>query len=185
MNWLIYSKSQLDTNPDNDYYLFLFYRSVIDYVNDNCILSDNGSGMLLDFDLENEMKTLAVQPNHQRTLIKVSLFLTIGYNLAKIFLGLIEIIEEGEAGKYFKQQLPAGFITFILCLKPRTVVLLNHLDAVLLKSTSSLYERYAKVYNQEKRRIFRGDIFNTVLRIPSGVEDAEIKEAIEKASQCK
>ena len=77
MKWLIYSKSQYETDNSNDYFLFLFYRSVIDYVNDDCILSDNGTGLLLNMDLENEMKTLAVQPNHQRTLVKVSLYFTI------------------------------------------------------------------------------------------------------------
>jgi hypothetical protein len=171
--------SQYQQDEKNDYYLFLFYRSVIDYVTNDCILSDNGSALLLNMDLENELKTLAVQPNHQRTLVKVSLYLTIGYNLAKIFLGLIEIIEEGESEKYFKQKLPVGFITFVLSLKSRTVVLLNHIDAALLKFTSEMYERYAKVFNQEKRRLFKNDVYNTVLRIPSGVEDEEIRKAIE------
>ena len=185
MKWLIYCKSQYELNPANDYFLFLFYKSVIDYINNDCILSDNGSNLLLNFDLENELKTLAVQPNHQRTLVKVSLYLTIGYNLAKIFLGLIEIIEEGESEKYFKQQLPAGFVSFALSLKSRTVVLINNTDAALQKLTTAMYERYCRLFNQEKRRLWKLDVYNTVLRIPSGVDDEEIREALEKASQCK
>ena len=185
MKWLIYCKSQYELNPANDYFLFLFYRSVIDYINNDCILSDDGSGLLLNMDLENELKTLAVQPNHQRTLVKVSLFLTIGYNLAKIFMGLIEIIEDGETEKYFKQQLPAGFVSFALSLKSRTVVLINNTDAALQKLTTAMYDRYAKLYNQERRRVFKYDVFKTVLRIPSGVEDEEILKAIAGGSQCK
>ena len=155
MKWVIYSMSQYQMDPTNDYYLAQFYRAVLDYVNETNILTNYGSSILL-MDVENEMETLIMQPNHQRTLVKVTLYETIIFNLAKLFLVVISTIEDG--GR-FNQPLSAHLQSFILTLKPRTVLLMNHTNAALQGLTEATYDEFLQRYNKKKDQLFQDNVF--------------------------
>ncbi len=163
-------------NPNNDYNLPYLFLEVVEYVHGKVILSEVGRKMLDEFDINADTEKLNLEPMHQRTLTRCSLYFTMCYNLSALYCGYITILETPitpEIDGVIKslRPLPVEITDFLLTLQERTNTLMIDYAYVLEMYGKRLMDKYAMLYNGEKRRCFAQNVFNTTLRIPTQYPD--------------
>jgi len=119
-----------------------------------------------DFDIINENP----EKPSQKALIRLALYFTLCYNLTIYFGGFILGLDT-EAGKKYAEKLPAELIEYLKGIMVRADKLHPILEHQLKGITNKLTDKYAKIYNEEKRKHWTKDIFQTSVHIPAHPDD--------------
>ena len=163
-------------NESNDYHIPYLFLAVVEYVHGKVLLSEVGRKMLNEFDINADTEKLNLEPMHQRTLTRCSLYFTMCYNLSALYCGYITILETPitpEIDGVIKtlHPLPVEITDYLLTLKDKTKTLMIDYAYVLELYGKRLMDKYASLYNGEKRRCFQENVFNTTLKIPTQYPD--------------
>jgi hypothetical protein len=174
--------------------------SVFDYIDFN-LLSANGFD-IISMDLERQTKIYqdinASELERSRAVFRLTLFLTICYTTFNHFIGLLqtaELIPKEDLTKHFQPDDPKKNIVETIRklheIKKYTTIdfpsihkaifeLLPNLETTLKNMLATFDDESAILYNQEKRRIFKPEVFGqVVLEVP---EDDELKEMKRKCN---
>ena len=163
-------------NKTNDYIKPIFFLNVLEFIAKKPILTEIGKNHLHNFDLTASFGLLKLQPMHQRTLIKTMLYLTMCFNLATLFMGLTLSLED----KSNTYGLSDEIVDYIKSTIDSTYALINDYKVTIEHWQQNMLDKYCKMYNQEKSRLYHGNPFNVQLHLPSMVP-----EEARNAQECK
>jgi hypothetical protein len=100
----------------------------------------------------------------QYALVRLCCYFTICYNLTLLFGGFIVGLET-EEGKKYAEKLPAELIDYLKEIMVRADKLHPILEHQLKGLTKRLTDKFAKIYDEEKRKHWTKDIFENTTHI--------------------
>lgn len=164
-------KNLIDQDTTNDFFLYPFMSMVLNLTDHLGFITELGLKCLFneinkDFDIINENP----EKPSQKALVRLALYFTICYNLTIYFGGFILGLDT-EAGKKYAEKLPAELIDYLKGIMVRADKLHPILEHQLKGITNKLTDKYAKIYNEEKRKHWTKDIFQTSVHIPAHPDD--------------
>jgi hypothetical protein len=164
-------KNLIDQDTTNDFFLYPFMSMVLNLTDSQGFITELGMSCLFneinkDFDIINECP----EKPSQKALIRLALYFTICYNLTIYFGGFILGLDT-EEGKKYAELLPADLIDYLKQIMIRADKLHPILEHQLKTITKKLTDKYAKIYNEEKRKHWTKDIFQTSVHIPAHPDD--------------
>jgi len=164
-------KNLIDADTSNDFFLYPFMSMVLNLTDSQGFITDMGMKCLFneinkDFDIINQSQ----EKPSQKALCRLCLYFTICYNLTIYFGGFIMGLDT-DAGKKYAQKLPVELISYLKEITERADKLHPILEHQLKTLTSKLTDKYAKIYNEEKRKHWTKDIFQTSVHIPAHPDD--------------
>lgn len=164
-------KNLIEQDKTNDFFLYPFMSMVINLTDEQGFITELGLNCLFneinkDFDIINENP----KDPSQKALLRLALYFTICYNLTIYFGGFI-IGLDTEEGKKYAEKLPVELIEYLKGIMERADKLHPILEHQLKTLTSRLTDKYAKIYNEEKRKHWTKDIFQTSVHIPAHPDD--------------
>jgi len=164
-------KNLIDADTSNDFFLYPFMSMVLNLTDSQGFITDMGMKCLFneinkDFDIINQSQ----EKPSQKALCRLCLYFTICYNLTIYFGGFIMGLDT-DAGKKYAEKLPVELISYLKEITERADKLHPILEHQLKTLTSKLTDKYAKIYNEEKRKHWTKDIFQTSVHIPAHPDD--------------
>jgi hypothetical protein len=164
-------KNLIDADASNDFFLYPFMSMVLNLTDSQGFITDLGMKCLFneinkDFDIINQSQ----EKPSQKALCRLCLYFTICYNLTIYFGGFILGLDTDE-GKKYAEKLPAELIVYLKEITESADKLHPILERQLKTLTSKLTDKYAKIYNEEKRKHWTKDIFQTSVHIPAHPDD--------------
>jgi hypothetical protein len=164
-------KNLIDADASNDFFLYPFMSMVLNLTDSQGFITELGMKCLFneinkDFDIINQ----SPEKPSQKALVRLCLYFTICYNLTIYFGGFILGLDT-DAGKKYAEKLPAELIGYLKEITERADKLHPILEHQLKTLTSKLTDKYAKIYNEEKRKHWTKDIFQTSVHIPAHPDD--------------
>ena len=164
-------KNLIDQDTTNDFFLYPFMSMVLNLTDSQGFITELGMKCLFneinkDFDIINQSH----EKPSQKALVRLCLYFTICYNLTIYFGGFILGLDT-DAGKKYAEKLPAELIGYLKEITERADKLHPILEHQLKTLTSKLTDKYAKIYNEEKRKHWTKDIFQTSVHIPAHPDD--------------
>jgi hypothetical protein len=171
------AKKGLEEEPTNDNILTHFHNAFLDLLDKENVLTENGYCMLFyspskDWEIIKEPDNKSNKP-----IVRFCLYLTIAYNLNKLYCGLLENIENYP---HIQNILPDDVKSKLEEIKERSIKNQEPMFNLLKYYLNKLTDKYAKIYNQEKMRCFVKDVFGNrdTLRMPT----KEVDEITQKAT---
>lgn len=184
MEW----KGEIDKEPVNDYFLFQFICSVLDLCGEKDFLTANGKKLLgsnpsVDITILQECpiddkKRLKLK-KYQQAFIRYGLYLTIIYVAGELFIGFVLGLEQPEQERFIKY-FPPPLMEYLKTQKERIEAILPMIKSILDAILGRMTDKYAKIFNQEKRVMFEKDIYTTELHIPTEIPE-EAFDAVQMA----
>jgi hypothetical protein len=113
-----------------------------------------------DFEIVNECP----EKPSQYALVRLCCYFTICYNLTLLFGGFIVGLDT-EEGKKYAEKLPAELIDYLKEIMVRADKLHPILEHQLKGLTKRLTDKFAKIYDEEKRKHWTKDIFKSETHI--------------------
>ena len=164
-------KNLIDQDTTNDFFLYPFMSMVLNLTDSQGFITELGMKCLFneinkDFDIINQSH----EKPSQKALCRLCLYFTICYNLTIYFGGFILGLDT-DAGKKYAEKLPAELIVYLKEITERADKLHPILEHQLKTLTNKLTDKYAKIYNEEKRKHWTKDIFQTSVHIPAHPDD--------------
>jgi hypothetical protein len=164
-------KNLIDKDTSNDFFLFPFMSMVLNLTDKVGFITDLGLKCLFneinkDFEIINQ----SPEKPSQKALIRLCLYFTIGYNLTLFFIGFIGGLDT-EEGKKYAEKLPVELIEYLKGIMERADKLRPVLEFQLKSLTARLTNKYAKIYNEEKRKHWTKEIFEDSVHIPTHPDD--------------
>lgn len=164
-------KALIEQDTTNDFFLYPFMSMVLNLTDPQGFITDLGLKCLFgeinkDFEIINECP----KTPSQRAILRLALYFTICYNLTIYFGGFILGLDT-EEGKKYAEKLPAELIEYLKDIMVRADKLHPILDYQLKTLTAKLSNKNAKIYNEEKRKHWSKDIFQTSVHIPAHPDD--------------
>jgi len=173
MDGILFYEELISHQPNNDSHLAFYMNHVLNWVGNSDVLTPSGFS-IISCNLNIILEKITKSPENQRNLFRGVLYMTISNILAELFLGYLSAVE---AKLPNVKVLPEPQLRFAGQLKTRIQALIPIYERILRHWQGRLSDRYAKLYNMEKRRCFSSNLFNTVLVIPSvypeGYENAK------------
>ena len=163
-------KNFIDQDTKNDFFLFPFMSMVLNLTDSQGFITQLGLECLfIDITKEYE-KINNKKTKNFKSILRIVLNLTICYNLIIYFGGLV-IGLETEEGKKYAEKLPDELVNYLKVIMERVDKLHTIIEYQLKSLTPQLPDKYAKIYNEEKRKHWHKDIFQTISHIPTHKDD--------------
>jgi hypothetical protein len=164
-------KNLIDNDPTNDYFLFPFMSMVLNLTDNQGFLTEAGIKILFneinkDFDIINENP----EKPSQYAMLRLAVYFTTAFNLIIYFGGFIYGLDT-EAGKKYAEKLPVELVEYLKGINARAEKLHPIIEAQVKSLTTRLTNKFAKIYNEEKRKCWTKDIFQTSVHIPAHKDD--------------
>jgi len=164
-------KNLIDQDTSNDFFLYPFMSMVLNLTDSQGFITELGLKCLFneinkDFDIINQ----SPEKPSQKAIVRLCLYFTICYNVTLFFCGFIGGLET-EEGKKYAEKLPIELIDYFKGIMERADKLHPILEHQLKVLTNKLTNKYAKIFNEEKRKHWTKDIFQTSVHIPSHPDD--------------
>ena len=139
-------KNLIYQDTTNDFFLYPFMSMVLNLTDSKGFITELGLSCLFneinkDFEIINECP----EKPSQKALIRLCLYFTIAYNLTFYFGGFIKGLEADKLHQILEYQLKG--------------------------LTKRLTDKYAKIYNEEKRKHWTKEIFQDSVHIPTHPDD--------------
>jgi hypothetical protein len=159
-------KNLIDQDTTNDFFLYPFMSMVLNLTDSKGFITELGLKCLFneiskDFDIINDCP----EKPSQYALVRLCCYFTICYNLTLLYGGFIVGLET-EEGKKYASLLPEYLIDYLKEIMIRADKLHPILEHQLKSLTPRLTDKFAKIYNEEKRKHFTKDIFENTTHIP-------------------
>ena len=164
-------KNLIDNFPDNDFFLFPFMSMVLDLTDKKGFLTEAGM-KLLHNDIVKDIEILKENGDKpsQYALTRLALWYCLSFNLLQFFCGFIFSLEE-EATKVYASQLPAELKEYLKTIADRGALLIEPISKLAGFYTNQLTDKFAKVFDEEKRKCWTKDLFNNTVHIPAHPND--------------
>jgi hypothetical protein len=171
-------KTLIDADTTNDFFLFPFMSSVLNLVDgegtvglEKGFITDLGMRCLYndinsDFEIVNDCPT---KPS-QKAVLRLALYFTLCYNLIIYFGGFVVGLQT-EEGKKYADKLPVELLDYLKSIMERVDKLHPIIEHQLKRLTQLLTDKYAKIFNEEKRKHWTKEIFETTAHIPAHPND--------------
>jgi len=164
-------KNLIDQDTTNDFFLYPFMSMVLNLTDSKGFITELGLKCLFneiqkDFDIINDNP----EKPSQYALVRLCCYFTICYNLTFYFGGFIKGLET-EEGKKYADKLPAELIDYLKEIMVRADKLHPILEHQLKSLTPRLTDKFAKIYNEEKRKHWTKEIFQDSVHIPTHPDD--------------
>lgn len=164
-------KNLIDQDTTNDFFLYPFMSMVLNLTDSKGFITELGMKCLFN-EINKDFEIIDDNPDKpsQYALIRLSLYFTICYNLTLYFGGFIKGLET-EEGKKYADKLPPELIEYLKEIMVRADKNFPILEHQLKTLTTRLTDKFAKIYNEEKRKHWTKDIFQTSVHIPAHPDD--------------
>jgi hypothetical protein len=164
-------KNLIDKDPTNDFFLYPFMSMVLNLTDSRGFLTELGLSMLFnditeDFNVIKEKQKDTPQEN----ILRLALYFTVCFNLNIYFGGFILGLDT-EEGKKYAEKLPEELLTYLKEIMERADKLHPVVEYQLKALLHQLTDDNAKAYNEEKRKHWTKDIFQTSVHIPAHPDD--------------
>lgn len=170
INQIVQLKELIDTNPTNDFFLFPFMALVLKLTDEKGFVSESGMKLLhnniqqdIDIVKEGEKKP------SQYALTRLSLWFCLAYNLIKFFCGFV--VGLGEIDNIYSSKIPVELMDYLKLISVRVLPQLEPLEKTLNHYTNQLKDKFAKYFDEEKRKCWTKDLFNNSVHIPAHIDD--------------
>jgi hypothetical protein len=169
---IIEYKTLIDSDEKNDFFLFPFMALVLNLTTEKGFISEDGF-KLLHNNLQEDFTIINENPEKpsQKAICRVALYFALVHNLTKYFIGFIAGLETSE-GSRFLEKLPTELVDYLHKIGERCKLYPQITEAQLKSVLPVMTEKYAKIFNNEKRRHWINDIFlQDVVKIPQHPAD--------------
>ena len=178
---MIKYKALYDENHSNDYYLFLYLGSIMNFIeshNDGCLSSFGMKSLELDIsyiikDLNTEGKEL-----DQKDLVRLSLNVLASYAICVLVSGMISFSKEEPKAFFQLNPFPTGIQDDFEMLQEKALSMIPTLKHILDVYTLKLDSKHRKVFNEEKVKGFVKQIYDeSAIRIGSAGLPSSVAKA--------
>jgi hypothetical protein len=183
LNKLVESRIQYNEDKTNDYYLFLYLASILNYIewhNGGC-LSEVGM-MSLNVNIAKTIYKLINDVNNkidQKELVRFCLNLLNSYSVCILSKGMFELSKE-EDGFFLTNEFPDVIRSEFDELNQKATELIPTLKSLLDTYTNYINEEHKKIFNLQKNNGFFKQIFSAEsVKISNGLS------GVENARECK
>ena len=154
-------KELIDKQPENDFFLFPFMSLVLRLYDQRGIMTEFGVKLLYNNILE-DMAIINENPQEpsQKALTRLCLYFTAVYNLIFLYCGFLEVSLKD-------MEIPDFLREYLIKIGERADKIVNNIDVMCKKFVNGLSDKYARIFNAEKRKLFTKDIFGSVVHIPA------------------
>jgi hypothetical protein len=174
-------KNLITADLTNDFFIMPFMNLVLKVVDEKGFLSNKGL-FLLHQDLNDLIEKVHIEGAGDRDRVRMVLYFTIALNLSIIYISFVRGMEE-EDGKKYKELFEPDMIVFMNEIADRVEKLHSTFRLVLEKELPQLSNKYAKVYDEEKRKSFTKDIFPATPLFLSNSDAPDVSNAQEIIQQ--
>ena len=169
-------KNLLTADLSNDFFLMPFMNIVLKVADEKGVLSNKGL-MLLHQDI-GEIMGKVKEGAGDKDRVRACLYFTISLNLSILFISFVRGCED-----QYAELLDDDIKVFIKECADRIEILQSTFKSVLNIELPKLKDKYAKVFDDEKRESFTKDIFEkTPVYLGSSDETDDVSGAIEVPS---
>ena len=164
-------KKLIDDDLTNDYFLFPFMSMVLNLTDSQGFLTEAGIKILFN-EINKDFLIINAKPDKppQKALLRLAVYFTTAFNLIIYFGGFVLGLDT-EAGKKYAEKLPVELIDYLKTITERVDKLHPIIEAQLKSLTTRLTDKYAKIYNEEKRKCWTKEIFQDSVHIPAHPDD--------------
>jgi hypothetical protein len=173
-------KNLLTADMTNDFFMMPFMNLVMKVVDEKGFLTNKGL-MLLHQDIQDIMGKLK-EGAGDRDRVRAGLYFTICLNLGIIFISFVKGMDEEEC-KQYKELFDEELREFLVIIAGRMEELLPTFRMVLSNELPKLSDKYAKVYDTEKRDSFTKDIYDKTPLYISNTDMPDVEGAKEIPKQ--
>ena len=164
-------KNLIDNFPDNDFFIFPFMSMVLDLTDERGFLSESGMKILhndiqADFDILKEGEN---KPS-QYALCRLSLWYCLAFNIIQLYCSFIATFGL-EDTKQYTERLPTDLKEYLKIIGIRAEALLKPIGECATAYTNRLTDKFAMIFNEEKRKCWTKDLFQNQVVIPTHKDD--------------
>jgi hypothetical protein len=159
-------KNLIDNFPDNDFFLFPFMSMVLNLTDEKGFISETGM-KLLHNDIQKDIDILKERGDDpsQYALCRLSLWYCLTYNILTLYCSFIASLELDEA-KQYADKLPTELKEYLKVIAERGLKLIKPIEGLVKHYTNLLTDKFANIFNEEKRKCWTKDLFQTRVEIP-------------------
>lgn len=164
-------KNLIDQFPANDFFIFPFMSMVLDLTDDRGFLTEDGM-KLLHNDIQKDIdivKEGGDSPS-QYALCRLALWYCLVFNISQLYCSFVSSFGLEET-KQYTDRFPAELKDYLKQISDRAESHLNILERFCKHFTGLLTDKFAKIFNDEKRRCWTKDLFNCTVNIPAHKDD--------------
>jgi hypothetical protein len=178
---MIKYKALFDGDHNNDYYLFLYLGSIMNFIeshNEGC-LSPLGMKSL-ELDISYIIKNLNTEGKEldQKDLVRLSLNVLASYAVCVLVTGMISFSREEPKAFFQLNPFPTGIQDDFEMLQEKALKMVSLLKNILDVYTVKLDSKHRKVFNEEKVKGFVKQIYDeSAIRIGSAGLPSSISQA--------
>lgn len=164
-------KNLIDQFPDNDFFIFPFMSMVLDLTDDRGFLTADGM-KLLHNDIQKDIDIVVEGGDlpSQYALCRLALWYCLVYNISQLYCSFVSSFGLEET-KQYTDKFPDELKDYLKQISDRAGALIDILEKLCKKYTQSLTDKFAKIFNSEKRRCWTKDFFNSSVHIPAHKDD--------------
>jgi len=164
-------KNLIDQFPSNDFFIFPFMSMVLDLTDERGFLTESGM-KLLHNDIQADIDIVKEGENKpsQYALCRLSLWYCLVFNLIQLYCSFIFSFGLEETKKY-TDQFPSDLKEYLKQIADRAEALLKPIERCVCTYTNLLTDKFAMMFNDEKRKCWTKDLFNTTVHIPAHKDD--------------
>jgi len=168
---IISLKKLIDDDDTNDFFIFPFMSMVLNLTDKKGFLTEKGTKILFN-EIEEDFKIISEDPNKpsQRALLRLAVYFTTIYNLVIFYQGFTYGLESKELSE-FASKLQPDLIKYLKQISERSEKIIPIAEYQLKSLLPRLNDKYAEIYNIEKRDCWIKDIFQTTVHIPTHPKD--------------
>jgi len=164
-------KNLIDQFPDNDFFIYPFMSMVLDLTDDKGFLTESGMKLLhnniqQDMDIVKEGED---KPS-QYALCRLALWYCLTYNISQLYCSFVATFGMEET-KQYTDKLPYDLKEYLKEIAERAKSNISVLESLVKHYTNQLTDKFAKIFNSEKRRCWTKDLFNSSVHIPAHKDD--------------
>jgi hypothetical protein len=180
---MVMHKALWNEDKTNDYNLFLYIASIMDFVeyhNEGCMTELGHKS--LEMDISKYIAQINNQePLTQKDMIRFLLNVINSYAVSVLCKGLFVFAKEEPENFFALNDFPSGIREDFQDLEDRLDEVIPHLDKILEAYCPTLEIKYKKIFNEEKIKGFKKSIFKdsqTPIKLnqsgfPTGLENAQ------------
>lgn len=164
-------KNLIDNFPDNDFFLFPFMSMVLDLTDEKGFVSESGM-KLLHNDIQKDIDILKEREDDpsQYALCRLSLWYCLAYNILTLYCSFVASFGL-EQTKQYTDKMPTELKDYLKVVAERGEKLIKPIEGITRNYTNLLTDKFANIFNEEKRKCWTKDLFQTRVEIPVHPDD--------------
>lgn len=164
-------KNLIEQFPENEFFIFPFMSMVLDLTDERGFVSEAGMKILHN-DIQADIDILKERGDDpsQYALCRLSLWYCLTYNIIQLYCSFIASFDIEEAKKY-TEKLPEELKEYLKTIGLRAEALFKPIGECATAYTNLLTDKFAMIFNEEKRKCWTKDLFQNQVNIPTHPDD--------------